>query len=286
MKSSLLIILGATFWGIIGIFVRVLSPLGFTSLQLVTLRSYITLLGLVIILFLTDPKKLKIRLRDFPLFLGTGLLSFVFFNTCYFNAMKETSLSVAAILLYTAPFFVMGMSAILFKEKITLKKLLALSLAFLGCVLVSGGFQAKDSLTAGGILWGLGSGFGYALYSVFATFALKKYDTLTVITYTFLVASVGATFLCEPIQMTATLTENLSCLWILICYGILTGAAAYYCYTKGLEKTPPARASVLATVEPVVASLCGFLLGEPLTIFGTMGIILVIISVLYLQRNS
>ncbi len=286
MKSSLLILAGGVLWGIIGLFVRYLTPLGFTAMQLVTLRSYITVLGLVLILLATHPKKLKISLKDLPLFLGTGLLSFVFFNTCYFKTMEYASLSVAAILLYTAPFFVMVMSALFFREKITKQKLLALIFAFIGCVLVSGVGDRDMLLSPTGLLWGLGAGFGYALYSVFAKFALKKYDTLTVITYTFIVASVGATFLCKPVDMIQTLSQAPESVWIFILYGITTGAGAYYCYTKGLENTPPAKASVLATVEPVVAAICGFLLGETLTLSGGVGILMVLAAVLYLQKQT
>ena len=286
MKSSVFIVIGAVFWGIIGLFVRHLTPLGFTAIELVTLRSYITVIGLFFILLFTDKSKLKIRLRDIWYFIGTGLVSFVFFNTCYFKTMEYASLSVAAILLYTAPFFVMVMSFFFFQEKITLKKLLALLLAFLGCVLVSGVFRQELSLSWQGILWGLGAGFGYALYSIFAKFALKKYDTLTVIFYTFLVAAVGASFLCRPVTMFSTLSNHPESSWILLAYGILTGAAAYYFYTKGLSKTPPAKASVLATVEPVVATVCGICLGEALGIDSIFGILFVIGAVLYLQRQT
>lgn len=285
MKSTALILTGGVLWGIIGLFVRFLTPLGFSAMQLVTLRSYITVAGLVVMLCITDPKQLKIRLRDLWYFIGTGLVSFVFFNTCYFQAMNYTSLSVAAILLYTAPFFVMGMSALFFGEKITRRKVFALILAFVGCVLVSG-ISGSSALSCQGFLWGLGAGFGYALYSIFATLALKQYNTLTVITYTFLVASVGATLLCNPVQMTQTLLANPQSVWMLLLYGISTGAAAYYCYTKGLEHTPPAKASVLATVEPVVATLAGLLLGESLTLTSGIGMVLVLVAVLYLQKKE
>ncbi len=287
MKSSVFILLGAVFWGIIGLFVRYLTPLGFSAIELVTLRSYITVAGLVLILLFTDPKKLVIRLSHLWYFIGTGLLSFVFFNTCYFKAMEFASLSVAAILLYTAPFFVMGMSAIFFRERITKGKIVAMLFAFLGCVLVSGVLEEGVSLSLEGFLWGLGSGFGYALYSVFATFALKKYDTLTVIVYTFLVAAVGSTFLCSPTHITQTLLQSAQSVWVLLLYGILTGAAAYYCYTKGLEQTPPAKASVLATLEPVVATLCGaFFFGEIPSVIGILGIFLVLFAVLFLQKQN
>ena len=73
------------------------------------------------------------------------------------------SLSTAAILLYTAPTIVMLLSALFFKEKITPIKLAALVMAFAGCCLVSGLGQGENALSLGGLLFGLGSGVGYAL---------------------------------------------------------------------------------------------------------------------------
>lgn len=284
--STFMIILGAVFWGIIGIFVKHLTPYGFTSAELVALRSLITAVSLVVLLILTNPKKLTVKIRHLWYFIGTGFFSFVFFNLCYFQTMNYSSLSVAAILLYTAPFFVMGMSCLFFREKITRGKLLALLLAFLGCVAVSGVLDGGGSISPQGLLWGLGAGFGYALYSIFAKLALKQYDTLTVITYTFLVATVGSFFLITPSHTVAVLQLYPESIWLLLVYGIVTGSAAYYCYTKGLEKTPPAKASVIATVEPVVATLCGaFFFSEIPSVFGILGIFLVIFAVLYLQRQ-
>ena len=281
-----MIILGAVFWGIIGIFVKNLSPYGYTSAELVALRSLITAVSLVVLLLLSNPKKLKIKPKHIGYFIGTGFFSFVFFNLCYFQAMNHASLSVAAILLYTAPFFVMGMSCIFFREKITRGKLLALLMAFLGCVAVSGVLDGGGAISKEGLLWGLGSGFGYALYSIFAKFALKEYDTLTVITYTFFFFFVGSFFLITPSHTVGVLQQNPQSIWLLLVYGIITGAAAYYCYTKGLESTPPAKASVIATAEPVVATLCGaFFFGEIPSIFGIVGIFLVIFAVLYLQKQ-
>lgn len=281
-----MILLAAVFWGIIGLFVKYLSPYGFTSAELVSLRSLITAISLVLFLLITNPSKLKIKFKHIGYFVGTGFFSFVFFNLCYFQAMNHASLSVAAILLYTAPFFVMGMSCIFFREKITRGKFLALTLAFLGCVAVSGVLEGGGAISAKGLLWGLGSGLGYALYSVFAKFALKKYDTLTVITYTFLVATVGSFFLITPSHTVGILQSYPQSIRLLLVYGIITGAAAYYCYTKGLEHTPPAKASVIATAEPVVATLTGVLFGEIPSVFGFLGIFLVMFAVLYLQKQE
>ena len=84
------------------------------------------------------PERLRIAWRDAWMFLGTGLGSIVFFNICCFTAIELTTLSVAAILLYTAPSIVMVFSIFLFHERFTRRKGLCLVLAFAGCVLVSG----------------------------------------------------------------------------------------------------------------------------------------------------
>ena len=69
----------------------------------------------------------------------------------YFSAQQYCSLAIGAVLLYTAPTFVVLMSAALWKEPITKKKLAALALAFLGCAAVSGIFSGGLTAAAGGI---------------------------------------------------------------------------------------------------------------------------------------
>ena len=113
------------------------------------------------------------------MFLGTGMLSIVLINVLYFMTIESTTLSLAVILLYTAPCFVMILSAILFREKITPRKAGAFLLALLGCACTTGGLDAS-SFSVFGILTGVGSGFCYALYTIFGNIALKKYHPLTV----------------------------------------------------------------------------------------------------------
>lgn len=121
-----------------------------------------------------------------------GTFSVVFFNIAYFMTIEQTTLSVAAILLYTAPCFVMVMSALLFHEKVTRTKGAALVLALFGCACTTGIFHGVGgSVPAFGIFTGIASGFCYALYSIFGHIALKKYGTVTVTAYTFLVAAVS-----------------------------------------------------------------------------------------------
>lgn len=162
-KAYLYIISAAVCWGLIGLFVRTLAAQGFSSMQIVALRSLAAAICVTLPLLQSGSAALRIRLRDLWLFVGTGICSLVFFNYCYFNAMQQTSLAVAALLLYTAPVFVMLMSLLCFGEAFTRTKALALLLTFSGCACVTGVFGSSLTLTLSGLLYGLGSGFGYAL---------------------------------------------------------------------------------------------------------------------------
>ena len=166
-RAYLYIITAAVCWGLIGLFVRTLAAQGFSSMQIVALRSLAAAICVTLPLLRSGRAALRISLRDLWLFAGTGICSLVFFNYCYFNAMQQTSLAVAALLLYTAPVFVMLMSLVCFGEAFTRTKALALLLTFSGCACVTGVFGSSLTLTLSGLLYGLGSGFGYALYSIF-----------------------------------------------------------------------------------------------------------------------
>lgn len=276
---------GAALWGIISIFVQFLYASGFTPLQVVAIRAVSSALLLLGYIALTNRSLLKIQLGDIKYFIGTGIFSIVFFNWCYFTAIQETSVSVAAILLYTAPAFVTVLSRIVFKEWVTKKKMLALLVTFIGCSFVIGILPfADETISMYGMLVGVGSGFGYALYSIFGKFALAKYHTLTVTVYTFLIASLGILPV-SGLENSVPLLLNWKVVGFSIGLGLFPTVLAYLLYTFGLSYVESSRASIVATVEPVVAALVGIVLfGDSLTPWQFLGILLVIAAVILIQE--
>ena len=270
---------GAALWGFIGIFLNVLS--GFSSADLLVIRSLITAALLFTFIAVKDYRLLKIHLRDIWYFIGTGIISFASYSFAYFAAIRLTSMAAAAILLYTSPIFVTVMSVLIFREKLTLKKAAAVILAFSGCILITG-LGTETQLNAKGLCAGLISGFCYALYSIFGKIALKKYSTLTVTAYTFLFASAAVLPLADFGSIRANLDMHNTL--ILILFALLTGLVPYALYTYGLSRTPAGKAAIIACIEPVTASLAGcFILGEEMSLKTISGIILVLSAVIVLQ---
>lgn len=282
-----MIILAGMLWGSMGIFVRNLNAAGLHSMEIVSLRSVVTAVVMGIFLLCYRKEMFRIRIKDIWCFIGTGVFSIVFFNFCYFKTMTLASLSVAAVLLYTAPSFVMVMSFFLFGEKFTKTKVAALLLALAGCVLVTGILSDTQSLTMVGILTGLGAGLGYALYSIFCRYALERgYHTFTILFYTFLLAAIGGIPLTDWKQVADVAFLDLSGVGFAIEFALVSTVLPYLLYTAGLQFVENGRASILASIEPVVATVFGVILfHEKMTLMGLAGMILVLVSIVICNRK-
>lgn len=285
--SYVFIVIAAMLWGIIGLFVNMLYNFGFDPIQVVSVRAIGSSIILTLYLLFTNKSYLKIKLADIKYFLGTGILSFAFFNWCLFVAIKNSSLSVATILLYTAPALVTIFSRILFKEKLTYIKVISLILTFMGCVLVTGFFQSSGQrVSTIGILAGLGSGLGYALYSIFGKYALDKYDPMTIPAYTFIVAAIGLIPLTDFKQIIISFS-NINAVFYAIALALFSTVLPFILYTKGLSKLESSKASLIATLEPVVASILGFVVfREEITITKVVGILFVIAALIIIREKN
>lgn len=276
--APLFVLLAGTLWGMMGIYVRRLNELNFTTIEIVAVRSVMTTLLMAVALAIYNRKLLKIRLQDVWCFVGTGILSIVFFNYCYFKAITLTSLSVAAVLLYTAPAIVMIFSALLFHEKITKVKTISLLATFIGCVFVTGLVGDAGTLTTQGILVGLGAGLGYALYSIFSRFALQRgYHSLTITFYTFLFACAGALPLANVGMIVKVCVGDISMFGFYTVFALVSTVVPYILYTLGLSFMENGKAAIIASVEPVAATIFGMaLFQEKMTSSNLIGIILVL----------
>ena len=286
--SYILVLIAGISWGLIGIFTKAIDALGFTEMQMLFVKGVLATALLFLITFFKDRSQLKLKSwKDIRYFIGTGICSFTFFSWAYMKAINLTSLGVAAVLLYTAPTFVMLFSILLFHEKMTKLKGVVLGMTFLGCVLVTGLLEGGTVFTWQGILIGLGSGIGYALYSVFGTYAIKAgYGSLSISFYTFLMATIFMVFCVEPMTVLRQITTMGQ--WPLaISFALLTTVVPSLCYTKGLSGLPASQASVTATIEPVVAAILGIVVfHESASFLKIAGIILVLSSVVLMNRQG
>lgn len=276
------ILAAAALWGIIGVWNRRLMAGGLSPYSIVVVRNCGGLVLLLAVMALRDRSVFHVERQHLKYFFGTGVVSVVLFTVCYFSCQEICSLAVASILLYTAPAIVVVLSALLWREPVTKKKLLALGLTLVGCALVCGVFSGSLTVTGGGIALGLGAGFFYALYSIFGRYALAHYGPMTVTVWTFVFAGAASLVLVRPAELAALAQPSmaLTAVGLVVCSTVLP----YILYTRGLARVEAGKASILASLEPVVASVAGVVLfGEPMSPLTAAGIVCVLAGVYILR---
>ncbi len=285
--APFLVTAAAVLWGMLFVFVRKLSAANFSAMDVVCIRAYGSVLFLFPGLFVINRKLLRIKLKDGWCFVGTGVFSIVFFSYCYFRNVQVSSAAFASILMYTSPIWVTLLSMVFFKEKMNRSKWIALVMALVGCVLVSGLVGGAGTVSFQGILLGLGSGIGYGLYSIFGRFALDKgYHPMTVSAYTFLLACVGVLPFVSVSSIISKFVQEPVLLVPALCMAVLSTAMSFSLYTLGLRYMEPGRAAVLATLEPIVSTVMGVVLyQETISVAMLAGIVLVLVSSIIISKG-
>ena len=176
-------------------------------------------------------------------------------------------------------------SALLFKERITLIKVIALILSFAGCVLTAGllgGVKVRPFI----ILTGVASGLFYALYSIFGKYALKKYSTYAVTAWTFIFGLIGDLFISKPVETVSTSVHNPQAVLWCLGIGIVSTVLPYFFYTKGLDNLESGKAAILVAVEPLVGAVIGMVfLNESHSVLKITGVFLIVLSIVLLNIN-
>ena len=271
-------------WGLTGFCNRFATALGYSQTQILFARCVVPFVVLGVWLAVTNRAAFRIRLRDLWCFLGSGLFSVTMFGLAYMNAMQEMSLSLAVVLLYTSPVFVMVLSAIFFHERITRLKIAALICVIVGVLLTAGVFSGTIATSPVGIALGLTAGIGYALYSIFSRFAFERgYSSDTVTFYTFLFSSLAVGVLTDIPQMVALTTSFEAAGWLLA-LGFVTCLIPYVLYTKGLEGVENGVAAILASIEVAMATAMSTLVfHEPFGLMNACGIALLFAGIVLMN---
>lgn len=287
-RAILLILLSAVFWGCTGPYVRVLSGWGLGPREIAAVRCLSSGSIMIAGLLVWKPKELKVYRTDWWIFAGTGILSVTFYYCCYFTTILLTSLSVAAVLLYTSPVFVMILSALFFKESLNLQKAVALVMTLMGGICASGVLTGMAGMPLLGLFIGLCSGLGYALYSIFSRVALNRgYSSFTITSYTMLLAG-GSLWLIsdKKVLMQCFQSRNGMEIFFLVVVSLVVTLVPFLCYTTGLKEIETGKAAVIAAVEPVAASILGILFYDEEMTWGIFaGLCLVLGGVLLLYTD-
>lgn len=270
------IIAAAVCWGLIGIFSGFAFSQGMQPMEVAFWRAVLAWCCFAGQAFST--RQLRIDGRDIPLLAVFGLLGISLFYISYQYAVKTGGAAFASVLLYTAPAWVVVCSNFFYRERLTPIKLGAVALVISGVFLISrsggaGGGSVSVGLVA--LISGLASGFCYSLYYTIGKHFSGKYSSANLFFYLLPIGALGIVPFVEfgPKTMEAWLA--------LVGLSVVSTFVANLCYYKGIQYLEAGRASIVATLEPVVAAVTAFVFfGEYFTMIGYLGASLIIVAVL------
>jgi drug/metabolite transporter, DME family len=257
---------------------------GLPPLTIATIRLVLAVVGLLAIVMSTDRQRLRIRLDDVPFFLLFGFICVAVCMACWVYSISLIDVGVATVLSDISPVWTAILAWPLLGERIDRSKLLALALTGAGIALIARLFDARFlSINALGVALALTTGMAWGLYGILGHRALRRYNSWTVLLYTF---AAGMLFLLplQPVQgLRQVLRQPTTILWIAF-LALVPSIAGYGLYTIGLRYLKATVAAILATLEPLIAVLLAWVfLGEHLTWSQMMGAVLVIAGLVSLQ---
>lgn len=263
--ALLLPIMSGILFGSAGVFIRKLGEFGMDNMTILFSRVFFAILILFIGILVYDRNLFRIRLRDLPVFIGSGLLGMLGINLCYTEAINYLTLSLAAVLLSTAPVFVMLMAAVIFKERITRRKLVCMLLAIAGCAMATGIFDQTVSFSAKGVVLGVLSAIFYALYSICSRIATDRgYHTFTIIFYSVLMLLIVLAPFADIGQLVDFAAQAPAAhMTFYISHSLFTSVLPYVFLTLALMYAEAGIVSILASGgEPVSAVVFGMIFYE------------------------
>lgn len=274
-------LLTAALWSLLGVFGKVAQQAGLSALEVAFWRAFLA--GL---LFAAQAWRQRCHLPRGTDFFATtlfGLLGVSVFYAVYMLAVSTGGASLASVLLYTAPAFVVLLGWLIWRDRLQLLTLAAVLLSLLGIALIGFGGGNGVIITFWSLLWGLLAGLTYSLYYIFGRLYFTRYSATGLYAIALLVGAAGLL----PFVPFAALTASLPVWVCLLGLALLCTYLAYWLYSLALQQLDTAKASVIASLEPVLATTWATLFfAEYLSPLALAGAALVVAAALLMGRGS
>lgn len=280
--SGILIVIAATAcWATSGIFINlIIRGTELTAVGLAFWRDLTTSLLLLFGILIIKPKLLIVKKHDLPWLIGMGAISIGIFHVFWNKAVVMIGASLATVVQCNAPIFVTIMAWFLFGEKITPRKIIAIILAVVGTVLVSGISGVGEwKIVPLGLLIALGSAITYGSLSLFGKKLSGDYNAWTIMFYIFSIGTL--TLFIVQLGQPDPWPTAASFLPLFIGFVLISTIVGFTLYTTSLKYLPASVASITATTEIFFASVLAFIfLQERMDLWQVLGSILIIAGVI------
>ena len=278
--------LACVFWGISGLFAKGLFNISsqITPIWISQVRMIVSGVLLLIFAQVTGKKPMKTvtNKKDAITVFSYGLLGLLPVQFCYFVVVQQANASIATILQFVGPFFVM-IYMVIFEHQV-LRKLdvLAAIIAFVGVFfLATHGHFNELSLSPSILFWGFLSAVGVATNTLIPRRLLDHTSSIVVTGWGLLSAGI-ALFIAHPVW--PQLPANMNILWLMLGVIVIGTLIPFQWMMGALRYIQPSTATLLDAFEPVSATIGSVIIfGLVMAPIDWVGSIMIILAVLALS---
>jgi DME family drug/metabolite transporter len=282
-KGYLYVFIAGSLWGTLGIFIKLMEQYGSTPSMTSFIRVVFAAIMLAVITLVKDGiKGFKVSRKTMIACALLGMICQGLYNILYSMSVTKNGMGLASVLLYTAPVFTCICSFVIFKEKLTPRKIIALMINIAGCMLtVTGGDLNGVKVVVFGLIVGVGAGLCYGLQAIFGRLATDEGSPFAVAAYNFMFASLFIALVTQPWK-TGLEIINIKVIGIGFLYALIPTTLGYIIYFNALQKIKDSsKVTVIASVELVLATVFGVILyKEGISAANITGMFLVLGSIL------
>ncbi|MBU8732109.1 MULTISPECIES: DMT family transporter [Cytobacillus] len=288
----LLVIFGASFWGVGGtVAQKLFQEFGISVDWLVTARLLTAGILLLAVQFLMKDRTQVFGVwknkRAAIMLLIFGLAGMLAVQYTYMASIHHGNAAVATLLQYLAPAMIIIYLVLRKQSVFSRQDFVTVSLALAGCFfLLTNGSVSQLSVPAPAIVWGVLSGVALAFYTLYAIPLLKEYDSLVVVGWAMVIGGSALSLIHPPWQMDfGRLTAEAGLyLFFVIIFGTML---AFWFYIESLQTLSPTETSLLSSLEPLAAVFTTVMwLNEPFGMFQWAGTACIFGMILLLALNK
>jgi len=264
----------ATLFAVNGSVSKVVLDSGLSSLELAQIRATCAALGLLAFLLVFARPSLRVGRRELLFLAAFGVVGVALVQWLYFVAIHNLPVGVALLIEFTAPLFVALFARFVYKEHIRRRIWVAVILCIAGLGVVVEVWAGVTFSTVG-VTAALGGAFGLTAYLLMAERERRHRDPVSLSFYGFLFAAAlwavvqplwefPWDVLGETVSLQGNLAEHVAPVWVLVSFIIVIGTMVTFSLLTGaLRHISATRASIVATLEPVIATVVAWVwLGE------------------------
>lgn len=290
-KGVLLIVVASFFWGMAATAAKFIFNDNINPFKLVNMRLNLAFTLMLLFFLIFDRQKLKVHKYDLKYLFILGLVGIVGVQTTYYYTMSTLNVSMAIFLQYLAPAIIVVYSMIFQKERLSKTIMFSLATSLLGSVFIIFGANASaGAINVMGLITGLISALFLSFYTIFSKTCTSRLNSWTVLLYALGFGALTYWFVSPPwvLWSAISLKELAYAAYISVFATIIP----FGLYLSGLRFLSASTGSIIAMLEPVIASLTAYLLlNEKMTIVQVLGGLLIIaaviiINIYYMKRES